>query len=393
MNTIGRILQSIKLLVLFAGIIFLASCMEKQGADEPLFTTRTVLVYMVANNDLNSYAQKDIAEMKEGMRQNIPKNCRWLVYYTEKDQKSRLIEIDRNGEETVLLEYLSTESSVSVSRMKQVIDHVKLFTAPNHLGLVLWSHATGWLNEENSMSVGSEAVALPLSFGYDGEYGKRMKIKSLAEALRGTRFEFIYFDCCHMATTEVAYELNLHAGIMVASATELELDGMPYDKNVVPLLKGDCMTAAQNSFKFYSDRYAKGWGYGCTISVFNLLGMQQLAGQTYNVLRDNALLPDDYRPVKYFRSWVVPGGLYDFNHYIKALCGNRQEVYAGWKRAFDNVVVFHKTTPTVFDLDARDFSGMATNIVRSADEMTPGNDIYGYRETAWWKDVVSPAFE
>lgn len=374
--------------------VFSVSC-SKQEEDSPVLITRTVLVYMVADNDLKGYAYRDFAEMKKGMQQqNVPSNCRWVVYFSAGDGNTRLIEIGRDGKETVLAEYTDAELSVSVSRMQRVIADIKRIFPSNNYGLVLWSHGTGWLSESGALSVSSNAAPKmsTLSFGYDGPRGSRMKISSLGRALSGVRFEFIYFDCCHMATAEVAYELREVTGNMIASATELGLDGMPYDQNVPMLLCGEYEKAAENTFRFYADRYAVGIDYyGCSISVLDLLSMNRLASVTNEVLSECGPLPSSYEPVKYYRTGVIPEGLYDFDHYIKALCGSRKDLYSVWSRAFDQVVKYHECTSEVYWLDTTDFKGLACNIVRSKDDVRP--DVYGYQETAWWRDVVSPAFD
>lgn len=362
---------------------------------EPGTALRTVLVYMVADNNLSGYGLKDIGEMKQGMRASkLPEGYRWIVYHSGKDGNPKLIEIDNLGNEIILAEYTDGESSVSISRMRSVIEDTKRLAESNEYGLVLWSHGTGWLSESGSLSVDDRdgAVMMPLSFGNDGVHAYRMKISSLAEALSGNDFDFIYFDCCHMATVEVAYELRGVTDEVVASATELGVDGMPYEKNVVPLLSGDCYAAAQNTFGFYADRYAAGSDYGCSISLLNLKAINSLAESTRQVLARNSVLPSDYVPVKYFRRLVVPEGMYDFKHYVNALCGDDAALYQQWLRRFNDVVKYHSTTRKVYGLDASQFAGLASNIIFSPEEIEPQNDKYKYRETAWWADVVSTVF-
>lgn len=385
-------------ILLFVVITISVSCSGKDepphpdGKPETLSYDKTVLVYMVADNNLNGYAHKDISEMKDGMSKlNVPEDCRWLVYYSGPDMMPRLIEIDRNGEEKVLAEYSTSNLSVSVARMQKVIADVKRLSPSESYGLVLWSHGTGWLSEEGAMGVGSgmQPAMSPLSFGYDGVEAYRMKITSLAKALEGTEFEFIYFDCCHMSTVEVAYEIRGATDVMVASAAELGVDGMPYNKNVAVLLKGDCKTAALNTYRFYAESSS----YGCTISVLDLSAIENLASETKKVIAESAPLSDDYVPVKYFRPSVVPEGMYDMNHYINALCGADATDYASWKLKFDDVVSYHVTTSRVYGLNASNFSGLACNIVRSKADEALQTDKHGYRETAWWLDVLEPALK
>ncbi len=373
-----------------------ASCSIDEPENPPKVTDKTVLVYMVADNDLGGYANKDLSEMKAGMRkQGVPENCRWIVYYSGGDGAPRLIEIERTGQEKVLMRYTKDELSVSVSRMRKVVADMKILAPAESYGMVLWSHGTGWQSESGALSVelNGNVVSAPHSFGWDGVNAYRMKITSLAEALSGMRFDFLYFDCCHMATVEVAYELRGVSDVMVGCAPELGVDGMPYDLNVKELLKGDCESAARNTFGVYSAEFATGKGYGCSISLLNLSALDGLADATRKVFAVSVTLPSDYTPVKYYREVVLTGGLYDFNHYVKALCGDKQALYQQWQRELAKVVEYHATTNRVYGLVATNFSGLACNIVHSKEDLEPQNDNYGYRETSWCNDIVKPFFK
>lgn len=366
---------------------------------------RAVLVYMVADNNLSGYAADDIDEMKDGMQaSNVPDNCRWIVYYSGPDHKPQLIEIGRDGNKSVIRQYDNTDLSVTVTRMQTVISDFKRLSPARNYGIVLWSHGTGWISESGTVTEtfsSENDMLLPLSFGYDGYAGKRMKITSLAKALSGDKFDFIYFDCCHMASVEVAYELRDATDNLVASTTELGVKGMPYDSNVPLLLKGRYDLAADNTFNFYNryyetvDQYGNPdvSSYGCSISTLYLPPIDALAKATRNVLAFNTVLPDGYKAVPHYRKDVVPNGsMFDFDHYIRALCGDNTELYTSWRNQFDLVVRNHKTTPRVFTLNAADFSGLSTNIISSQEEFDRDGDKNGYRETAWWADVVSTVF-
>ena len=92
-------------LLLFAAAIFTAvmqSCGSSDGPDEPPVEkpTRSVLVYMAANNNLSYYARVDLEEMKEGAKDISGGHL--LVYYHRSNQDPRLIEITPDGEEKTL---------------------------------------------------------------------------------------------------------------------------------------------------------------------------------------------------------------------------------------------------------------------------------------------------
>lgn len=61
-------------------LMLLAACQQDGPTPEPSVGSRTVLVYMIAQNSLAPLASADIEEMKEGMRQVDATSGNLLVY-------------------------------------------------------------------------------------------------------------------------------------------------------------------------------------------------------------------------------------------------------------------------------------------------------------------------
>lgn len=357
---------------------------EPEDPNVPEESTRSVLVYMAANNNLSSYAKYDLEEMKEGAA-GI-KGGHLLVYYHASNKSPQLLEITPDGKEQTLKTYDTSESSVSIARMREVIADAKALDKSGRLGLILWSHGTGWLSDNGVIEEnGAKSAIRPYSFGMDDtNAGKlKMKLTSLRKALEGNTYDFIYFDCCHMATVEVAYELRQLTPQIVACPTELGLDGMPYDLNI-PLFftkTPDLKAAIYNSYNFYKPQPS----IGCCISVINTAGLERLAQLSRQAL-GAATLPAGYKPVPYFRKSIMSSGIYDMEDYYKALLADKASaLMAEWKQAYVNVLEATHTTESVYGLDATHFSGLGCNIITA--ENTP--EKYGYNETAWYRDVVA----
>lgn len=378
-----------------------ASCSGGNSSEPDLPATssrRTVLVYQAACNNLSHEALVDFAEIKEGARNSADlSTCRLLVYQALPDGSAKLVEILNDGSELILQKYPDW-GSVSVEQMRQVLSDTKSIAPADDYGLVLWSHASGWINEPGQTKIISQAPASsglsPLSFGQQvqGSVVTRMSISALSQALEGSHFSFIYFDCCHMASVEALYELRRFADRFVASAAELGVAGMPYHENIPCFFKRtpDLDAAARNTFKFYHTNYIDGGDpqnrWGCTISVIDASALDNLAEATRRALAASSL-PQGYRGIRYFRSVVMSTGLYDMWHYINASCSDPQ-LLESWNEAFRRVVISHRTTPTVYNLEATDFHGLATDIPA----LKPLESTrYGYEQTAWYADVVSPA--
>lgn len=374
------------LIILCLGILA-CGCSSDRDSDPGLIVHRTVLVYMAANNDLYRFALDDINEMKAGVYTNGGLNGgRLLVYRVTPDHAPELIEIDSKGNESVLISYPTSTQSLSIEQMSRVISDTKSLAPASDYGLILWSHGTGWISdsgvitEHNSTS---DQVS-PLSFGQDGNPVRKMKLSSLARALGDNKFSFIYFDCCHMGSVEIAYELRHNAPVIVASATELGEEGMPYNQNISCFFKPvpQMDKALLNTFNYYNN--SPSWG--CSISLFDTSKIENLADLTRDILSSTEH-PADYRAVPYFRKVVMSTGIFDMKHYI-LYRGEQHPFLQAWLQAFDDVVVTHRTTPTVFTLNASDFNGLGSHIVATPDDA----NTYDYLDTSWWRDVVEPSF-
>lgn len=389
MKTILSILQRIILPCIC--LVFTIGC---TSSDEPEPITpqasRTVLVYMVANNNLSSYAAQDFKEMLTGMAA-LPESTpgRLLVYYAPASGTPELREVMRDGSYTTLTSYTDGLSSVDESRMRSVISDAKNATKAKSYGLVLWSHGTGWLHDNGTIEDEPEQTPGQMStysFGWDGTPAKKMSVESLNRAIDGIDWDFIYFDCCHMGTVEVAYELRRRTPVIVACATELGLEGMPYDQNVAPLFAKEAQldVALDNTFDYYDYQYRIGYGYGCSISLIHTASLDNLATLTREILKTYGPGSAGYQPVPYFRKVVMSTGIYDMRHYIESLCSD-PSLLKRWTDTFDATVPLHRTTSEVYMLPAKDFHGLGCQIIMTPDEA----ETYNYKATSWWKDVVS----
>ena len=370
-----------KTLLILALIIGTCSCKESSdGPSTPVSADRTVLVYMAANCDLgrDGYDSMDLDEMRDGAKTaNLDGNHgRLLVYHAPFRKDPQLKEVTSSGI-TVLKTYDTSESSIDISRMREVIDDVKSLAPNDSYGLVLWSHGTSFREESGSRST-------PLrSFGYDN--GSYMKITSLARALDGHYFDFIYADVCHFATVEVAYELRHSTSYLVGSVTELDKLGMPYDRNVPEFFRSpeaDLKAAAYNTVQYYIDHPR----LGCSMSVIATEPLDRLASATKAIVSSGVRLPADYRPIAYYQV-SVPCLVYDFGHYIHGL-SPEANLLDTWDQAYAQSVVYHRSTDVSFSFDMSRFTGMGAFILRSESDATTN----GYNNQSWYRDVMSHMF-
>lgn len=302
-----------------------------EPAEDPV--SRTILVYMAANNSLgspnNSYRdQADIQEMLTAATSNGFNGGRVIVYHhAYKATRPVLLEITPEG--AIELKSYDTEtSSMDAARMSEVISDTRQVAPADDYGLVLWSHGSGWI--EDGITSGTTAY----SFGEDREWlsdtnyrKSAMNVTTLADLIGNDRpFAFIYFDCCYMSGIEVAYELRNATDYIIASATELPSDGMRYDLNLPLLFKQqpDVVGAAQTTFEQY-DMLSDG-DRTCTMSVIRCDALDGLAESTHDIY--SSVTPiTSVQGIQTFKT-TSPYYYYDLEQYIE-VCRRRPNSSTG----------------------------------------------------------------
>lgn len=371
----------------FLALTALASCSSNDEPDpQPATTPTTVLVYMVADNTLGAeYFCSDgqnLSQMRTAVANGaLKEGGRILVYHDGSDSEPSLIEITPSGDKEIAA-YSNDESSLTIERMRQVITDVRAAAPAEQYGLVLWSHGTGWIETSTSRSA---IEATGQSFGQDKHPAvTEMKISSLAEALSPFEHRYIYFDCCFMATVEVCYELRECTPTIIAYATEIPVEGMPYSTNVENLASADFnpVKTASTTMEYYESDKAS--NNSCAIAVIETKGLDELAAATREIMSTGVVAESTYRPVPFFRSSGPKSYTYDMADYITNLQVSRSMIDR-WNAAYSAVVAYAASTPQCYGLDMSKYSGLGCYIARTPEDASR----YGYRNQAWWNDVVT----
>lgn len=372
-------------LLAIAIIYCLSSCNDNEpNMQEINEVHRTILVYMVANNSLGiqKYDISDINEMKECAKYNDFNNGRLLIYHAPNDQNPSLIEIKGDSFITIK-QYDQTLSSVSSERMQTVINDTKLLAPAIDYGLILWSHGNGWLQTgiETTKSL-QKQTSNTLAFGDDE--GKHMNITTLTNIINDEGFSFIYFDCCYMATIEVAYELRNSTSYIIASTTEIPADGMPYEQNLPFLFENtpNLQKVCKNTFDYYNTQ--KGWAQSCAISLIDTKHLNELANKTASIYKTHPSLPANFSPQKF--TLDTNCYYFDFGQYIEALCQHNENGYSAWKDAINKVVIYKAATPYMWNKLKLNFhSGLSTYILTDFSDSATKD----YNQLQWWNNVAS----
>lgn len=387
-------LRPTKYLFLTVITLLLAACgsSNNEPTPPPVPDTpvhRTVLVYIAADNSLGTarYDSADIREMRAAALNGDLQGGRLLVYHKGPDTAPTLSEMGTDGKLTVIKDYTADSlTSIHAQRMLSVIADARQTAPADQMGLVLWSHADGWLNNGiDDPYFGTQSKAR----SYGQEQGKRMSLTTLSKVLDAAGgFDFIYFDCCYMGTVEVAYQLRNVTPYIVASPTELPANGMPYDRNLRSLFKpagADLVEAATNTFNTYNALY--GQDRTCTMTVIRTDALEGLAAATARLYGDatTEMWPLGYYPQKFAYTGI--NYHYDMADYVRTMGASADpQMLADWESAFADAIMYEAHTPLLWDLMSLErCNGLSTYIPRNTDDLSTR----GYNQLDWYTDVAS----
>ena len=316
----------------------------------PYVESRTVMVYMVAENSLNKNVWADVQEMLVGMNNDTLSANDRLVIYLDDVKLPRIYVVDKTTKITQfseLVPVMTYENDVNSSSAEQLgtfIDYVKSNYPAESYGLVMWSHASGWTPSNFSGDMYSETPTKRKSFGVDNgknttnNNGNQMNIDDMASVLQGNAFDFIFFDACVMQTIEVAYELRDAAKWLIASPAEIPASGANYETMTRAMfLKDDYVN---QMLTVYKQEYSN--AYGIVVSAVNTEALDDYAAYMKSVVaahRSEMLNLNISSMLNYIRygTWTTayPDFLDMQGIMLKVL---DDEEYAQWKGNTDKLI-------------------------------------------------------
>lgn len=277
-------------------VFVLAACSNEIPEQQPAKRSgRTVLAYLISNNkagSLDTYLRDNIIDMYTALG-NMKESCTLLVFYRPYTDdtplgKPTLMSFYADGRgninnQAVLTgqeltfdavcsiaekkEYtMNSQIATDPAVMKKVFTDMQTVAPSDSYGLILGSHATGWMKGN---SVQSKA------FGDDGGYN--IDIPDLANVLKKSfseKLDFVLFDACMMGNAEVGYELKDVTSHCIASVMETPVYGFPYDQ-ILPYLYTENIDYPAVCHEFMSFNKTNNlWG---TCAVMDCSQMENLA--------------------------------------------------------------------------------------------------------------------
>ena len=261
----------------------------------------TVMIYLDADNDLESAGINDINEMEMVgstadvnivvQADRIPgydiSNSDWTNtrrYYITQDfdpiQINSLLKGDLGelnmGDPQTLVDFASWA--------------VTKYPAGKYL-LVIWNHGGGFRSPAYTTrdiawddTSGGDKITMP-----ELEYAL-----SAISAQIGKKIDIVGMDACLMAMTEVAYQIKNHTDILVASEENEPGDGWPYDTILAQLVANPTMSSTQLAADIV-DKYIYSYpSYNVTQSAIDLSYMDTLANQLSELaqyIKNDSLTP------------------------------------------------------------------------------------------------------
>ncbi|NLG79359.1 MAG: hypothetical protein GX492_06005 [Firmicutes bacterium] len=260
----------------------------------------TIMIYMCADNNLESAGIADMNELEEvGSTTDVnilvqidraegydTSNDDWTGtrrYYITRDPNppgslgygtivSSLASWDRNDRE------------INMADPAELRDFVAWCMAnypAQHYVLVLWNHGDGW-------TIFRAPRVVPRAICIDERSGSALDVDQIRVALEGLpRLDIIGFDACLMQMAEVAYEVRDVADIVVGSEEIEPEGGWDYSKALADLCANPYAISAWDLARAMVDSYLASYGpdSGFTQSAFRLEQSDDVA-MTVKALKD-----------------------------------------------------------------------------------------------------------
>ncbi len=377
------------LFIILASLLF-SSCEKFPNKDN---YGKVVLVYLAANNNLSGYAEDNIAALKKGYLPDEDDKDIVLVYKHLLGLNPQLVRVFKNASGKVIEDVVSScpdQNSATPEVLKGILNKIKTIFPAKEYGLILWSHATGWLpqgyyNTTKGLGVYMEDPYAGIVKSFAEDRGTEMEVTKLREAIPYP-LSFVIFDCCFMGGIETVYELKDKADYIVGSPTEILATSFPYDKIMMPLFKSK--SNLEEVCQLFYDQYAAPAGTtptiynSVTVALYDTHNLDKLASVCKTIFqnrRDEISKIDRYSVQPYYR--FGKDYFFDLRHFVSKVATSQE--LAQFDKAIADVVIAKWSTPEFLQIPIINYSGISTYIPLSK----PGELETFYKGFKWNTDT------
>ena len=343
----------------------LFSC-KKAETEEIVVVKRpkTVLLYMVANNNLSYDAENSISRLQNGY---IPaEEGNLLVYKHCAGMDPVLLHIKKGEEGTVVADTayrFPPRVSATKSALTQALNVTQALFPADSYGLILWSHGTGWippLASSSSAAQEQRSGSCPeRTFGLDGKV--ELEIRDLAQAIP-YKLSFMLMDACFMGGIETAYEVKDSVDYYIGSPAEILTESFPYHKIMQHIFKStpDYAAVCKEYYDYYNAK--SGAERSATVALMDcskLAEVAEVAKRVFDQYGDRIASLDLSLLQPYFRG-SSSKYFYDLKDLVDAIAD--ASLSAEFAAALERAVPYKASTPYFIELPIRSFCGVSTYV-------------------------------
>ena len=376
--------------IILAIMVLLAACNKTETVYPE--GDRTVLMYMIGDNNLSSAGYNNINSLLRGMKGVAG---RVVIYFDPAGSTPCLMTIKGSGSpvlDTIAL--YDEENSADPATLQRVIADTRRIFPSNSYGLILWAHGSAWIPNKHSFpgAYSFRSVNIPYihtkCFGPDqvlpdGGEAVYMDPEDLAMGIT-SHFDFIMFDACFMASVEVLYELRDKADYFVASPAEVLTDGFPYEA-AAPYFWGgeeDLKQVCREYYNYYANHPSGGSfrsGTMALVKASELGGLAQVARQAIGSVGEEGVGNVWRYPILDYDSDVF----YDLGDYVNVM--GIEEYKAAFREQLARTVVYKVATEKMFgeEIPSDRYSGLSCYIPQSR-----WQNMNGFYSTLEWAQTV-----
>lgn len=325
---------------------------------------KTVLLYMVANNNLSYDAENSISRLQNGY---IPaEEGNLLVYKHCAGMDPVLLHIKKGEEGTVVADTayrFPPRVSATKSALTQALNVTQALFPADSYGLILWSHGTGWippLASSSSAEQEQRSGSCPeRTFGLDGKV--ELEIRDLAQAIP-YKLSFMLMDACFMGGIETAYEVKDSVDYYIGSPAEILTESFPYHKIMQHIFKStpDYAAVCREYYDYYNAK--SGAERSATVALMDcskLAEVAEVAKRVFDQYGERIASLDLSLLQPYFRG-SSSKYFYDLKDLVDAIAD--ASLSAEFAAALERAVPYKAATPYFIELPIRSFCGVSTYV-------------------------------
>jgi len=358
MKRLTNILHSFLLFaVIVCSILFLSCAGNDDIPDKNETTEQTIFMYLPwSGSDIYSYFLKNISSFETAIKDNKgTSGSNFIVFIAPKSTKAYLIDISYekgNCIRDTLKEYsFSTPSYTTAEGIASILSDVRTSSKANSYSMIIGCHGMGWLpagtevmKAYSKMKMAAKDIQLTRYFGDASDSRYQTDIKSLANGIEqtGIKMKFILFDDCYMSNIETAYALRNATDYLIASTSEIMIEGMPYANIGIDLINHDYPKVCDKFYAYYS-AYKRPCG---TIAVTDCDEIEHTAQLMKEI---NAEYPKGVEDVSDIQTLdgITPSIFFDFGDYVRHLIKD-ESLYSALSSQLELLVPYKAATKTYY---------------------------------------------